>query len=477
MAKRQLPFIGAFQEGRVTRFQGQRLLNWIPEIQREGSRSKMVLHPAPGLVELGTVSEGPHRAPRMARWRNRLYGVSGSVLYSTNAGGAVIEHANLATNTGLVSLAAGRNELAIVDGFAGYSWDGATLTQIAPATPLYDDSPTVAYLDGYFVTHQDNKFQVSALEDFTTHNSLDFNSAEGAADDVVAVVSNAQDLYIVGEWTTEPFYNAGAAAGTPFRQYSNNVIRYGTPAPFSVAEAPPGVFMLAQTELGDMSVVHLIGQDARVISDVDLDWQLSRVAVVGDAYGWCYQQLGQWYYQLTLPSAGKTWVYGIQSGMWHERETYGKGQHRAASHGYLNRVHLVGDFESGKIYRLDPDVYKDAELQIIRRRITPVMHANGDIITFNEITLEFESGVGLLPGATVTEDDGADPEVRMSYSDNGAEFGPWMREPLGKIGERFRKTTFSGLGDSTDRVFKIEISAPVPASLADAYAEIEIDEN
>lgn len=471
--QKRLPFVGATQDGRVNRFQGQRLINWAPQIEKSGARSRLSLMPDPGCRLLATIGDGPHRAP-MINWKGKLYGISGSKLFSSTAGGATLNHGSIGSSQGRVVMAGGRNQLVMVDGQNGYVWDGMSIATITDGS-FFAGSTHVAYLDGFFIFHKDNQYQISALEDATSISSLDFRSAEGDSDDIAAVVANAQDLYLIGTRTTEVHYNSGSSENVPFRPYNNNVIRWGTIAPYSVSEGPPGVVFVAQTDAGGSAVVLINGLQAQVISDVDIEWQIESMTTVQDAYGWIYQQAGRWWYQLTFPSERRTFVYGFESKLWHERQTYGKGRHRAASHGFIGGTHIVGDFETGSLYELSMSTYLDGSLPIIRDRYTPTMHANGDVLTFDEVTLLFNTGSALLESASPTEGDGSDPYVRMRYADNGEEFGPWMEEPLGKIGNTHRRAVFSALGDSIERQFHIRVSAPILSAMADAYAEVTVE--
>lgn len=470
MPRRRLPFIGASRQGRYEAFQGQRLINWAPHIEGQGARSRMALHPDPGLKANAVVGAGPHRSTLLP-WNGHLYGVSGRTVFSTTGTGTPVTVGTIAAGGQRVSMAAGRDMILIVDGTAGYTWNGTTLASVSDGD-FFAGTTTVTYLDGYFIAHTGNRYQISALDDATSWSAIAFKSAEGSADDIAAVATNNQDLYLVGTETTEVHYNTGTGT-VPFAPYGNSAIGYGTPAPHSVSWALPGLFFLAQTANGEHSVVRVVGLEPQVVSDPDLEWQIGQMMTVEDAIGWVYQQAGRWWYQLTFPTEMRTFVLGIESGLWHERRTYGKGRHRANSHGVISRKHLVGDFESGALYELDFATGTDGGSVIERIRITPDMHADGDVIEFDEVLLAFNSGEALLPGASPVSGDGSDPEVSMRFSDDGGRtWGPWMNEPIGKIGEYDRRVSFNALGDATKRRFEIKVTSAVPVALADAYAEI-----
>lgn len=471
-----VPLVGSSRPGRVGRFQPQRTVNWYPEVQGEGAKAQVALYPDAGLRLHLTAGTGPWRS-NFEPWRGALYGVSGRdvVCWTGNGNSTII--GQLAAGSERCVIAAGRSYIMITDGQDGYTYDGTTLAAIADADFPANDTPAklpthCTYLDGYFVVNAEGAYYISAVDNPTSWGALDFRSAEAYSDDILAIVSSAGDLYLLGEISTEVHTNTGGA-DFPFEPYGNGTVRWGVAAPYSVSESPAGVFFLAQTDSGEVQVVRMQGLQADPISDFDIEWTVSQFGTVSDAVGWVYQHAGHWFYQLTFPSAARTFVYGIRSGLWHERESRGLGRHRANGHGYLGRTHYVGDNESGNLYILDWNTYTDAGQPIRRLRRAQVMHQTAQVLTYDELYLDFDTGVGLLPDATPTSGEGYDPKVRLRYSnDGGNTWSYWLERSIGKIGEYGRRAVYHALGDARERIFEIEVLEPVPAAIIGAYAEV-----
>ncbi|MGV2359753.1 UNVERIFIED_CONTAM: hypothetical protein QOZ72_28920, partial [Pseudomonas aeruginosa] len=74
-------------------------------------------------------------------------------------------------------------------------------------------SPRVDYLDGYgvFVRPDTQQFYISALNDFTTFDALDFASDEADPDNLVTHIVDHQELILFGERVTTVWFDSGDA--------------------------------------------------------------------------------------------------------------------------------------------------------------------------------------------------------------------------------------------------------------------------
>ena len=84
-----------------------------------------------------------------------------------------------------------------------------TLTQITD--PAFCGSPRVDYLDGYgvFVKPNSQQFYISALNDFSSFDALDFASDEADPDNLVTFIVDHRELILFGERTTTVWFNNG----------------------------------------------------------------------------------------------------------------------------------------------------------------------------------------------------------------------------------------------------------------------------
>ena len=122
----------------------------------------------------------------------------------------------------------------------------------------------------------------------------------------------------------------------------------------------------------------------------------------------------------------------------------------------------MGDRENGKIYDMDLSYYDDNGDEKIWERIVPVIQDEGREIGHSSLELDMEVGVG--------PDGGQDPQIMMSYSDDGGR--TWSGElwrSVGKIGEYSTRVRWMALGRSRKRVYKFRGSDRVKWQINAGY--------
>jgi hypothetical protein len=298
-------------------------------------------------------------------------------------------------------MAAGTTHLVIVDGIYGYyiAESGLTnsLTQITD-----DDFPTptsLCYIDGFFVvTKADtDEFYISASEDASSWEGLDFAAAEESPDDIMLGHAYKRHLIAFGERTIEPFYNSGDAS-FPFTRVAGAVVPVGLGASASVASGPEGLFFLDN----EFRVRMFQGYETPIISPESIDYQIQKYSTKSDAIGYTYSQEGHSYYVLTFPSGNTTWCYDVSTGLWHTRSSgLNNGRHRANWHQWFAGKNLVGDYRNGKVYEFDLNTFTDDGAPIKSRRAAQVVQAGRKKVFHHRLELDFEMGTGLSTGQRV----------------------------------------------------------------------------
>jgi hypothetical protein len=383
-----------------------------------------------------------------------------------------------------------------------YNADTGVFAQITD--PDFPGAVTVGYLDGYFVFNQPNsqRFWVTSLNDGTQIDPLDFASAEGNPDDVVALNINHREVWLFGTNTIEVWYNAGLA-DFPLARIAGAFMEVGCAAPYSVAKLDNSVFWLGADARGNGIVYRNNGYNGQRISTHAVEWQIQQYDVINDAIGYSYQQDGHSFYVLTFPTANATWCYDVSTNAWHERAGWNGVKfvrHRSNCQANFNNEILVGDWLNGRIYAFDVEVYSDnnAIQRWLRSwRALPTGQNNLHRTAQHTLQLDCEAGVGILDSQTflllLENDDylllengdniastnanslvGADPKVMLRWSDDGGH--TWSNEHwagMGKIGEYYRRVFWRRLGMTLklrDRVY--EISGTDPVKIAIMGAEV-----
>jgi hypothetical protein len=221
----------------------------------------------------------------------------------------------------------------------------------------------------------------------------------------------------------------------------------------------------------DYVIRRATGFTPTVISPPKLNQIISGYEVKSDAFAYKLPWMGSMFYVICFPTEGVTWVYNVLTGFWHQWAG-GVAQKRHLSNCcYRFKAfgkYLLGDMENGKIYELDDETYTDDGDIIKATRITyPLTTPDRINLFFGQLELEFEAGVGLNAGQ------GSDPKVMLQWSDDkGKTWGNEIWRSIGKTGRYQYRAIWDAMGESRERMFKLEITDPVKRNLIGARANI-----
>jgi len=464
-----IPFVGGSYQGRSKNINSQRCINWFPTADKEGGKREVSLLNTPGLTEYHDFSvAAPVRALRVMG--DNLYAVVGATLYELTPAKAQDGKGELSSSEGQVFMADNGNQIVMADRLRGYLYEGGGedfVKNIADVSSGFPGASSVTFQDGYFIASRPDtaQFWISSLNDGTSWSATDYATAEGKPDSLKSAFSFNHDLWLHGDKTTEVWYNSGNA-DFPFSRMGKGVLEVGIGAAASIAQSDEALFWFDDTRQARMAV----GYNSRVISPPQLNYQFSTYVKVDDAAGYVFTIEGYTFYVLTFPTADKTWMYCQDTNFWNEWSSYPKsGRHRSNCYAYFDGKHIVGDFENGKLYELDLDVYADDGNDIIRTRTTSSINQDRKRLFFYSLEVEFESGVGLQSGQ------GSDPQAMLQWSNDGGH--TWSNEvwaDIGKVGRYKNRAIWRRLGSGRDYIFQLRVSDPVKAVVIGANAEVEL---
>ncbi len=457
----------------------QRCVNLFPEVNELGTGKEAevaALVRTPGLRLLLTLAKNPIRGVYCAS-NGELYAVGGDKLYSISDAWVATEVGTMAdpatVGTGPVSMADNGTTLVVVDGTYGYTWNMSTDVFATITDPEFLGADQVTFQDGYFLFNRPStqQFFISGIND-VTFDGLDIASVEGFPDVLVGLVSDLQNVYMFGTKSTEIFYNSGNA-DFPFQRTQGALIEVGCAAAFSIAKLQNQVFWLGQDASGRGIVYSAQGYQPKRISTHAIEKIIADLGdSITDARAFTYQQNGHGFYCLNLRGAETTLVFDTVTNLWHERAYLNLGsfqRHRADCHAFAHDKNVVGDYQNGKIYALDPDTYTDAGDYILRERSAPHISKSGKNVFHQEFQLDVETGVGIDGSGQ-----GTDPQAMLQWSDDGGH--SWSHEhwrSIGAIGDRRVRVTWRRLGRSRDRVYRVRFSDPCKLTIVGANLILE----
>jgi hypothetical protein len=357
----------------------------------------------------------------------------------------------------------------------GFIYNEVTNVFAKITDPDFTGAVTVGYLDGYFVYNEPNsqKVWVTQLLDGTSVNPLDFASAEGSPDGLVAININHREAWLFGTDSVEVWYDAGLA-DFPLTQIQGAFNEIGCVATFSIAKLDNALFWLGTDARGQGIVYRANGYTGVRVSTHAIEYAIAQYGNISDAVAYTYQQEGHAFYVLTFPTGNATWVYDVSTQSWHERAGWDTSlgqftRHRSNCQCNFGGNTVVGDYQNGNIYTLDLSVYADnggIQKWLRSWRALPTGTNNLRRSSQHSLQLDCESGTGLNTGQ------GSDPEIMLRWSDDGGH--TWSNEHLskmGKIGQYYRRVFWRKLGMTLklrDRVYEVSQTDPVKAVIVGA---------
>ncbi len=464
----RIGIVGPSYEQRSLPFDAQRTINLFPVLDEMG-KEVAALYSVPGKSLFSTAGIGPIRGEFYST-KDRAFAVSGAGLYEIDAGGISTLLGSLDTSSGNVTIAENPTQMAICDGEKLYI---LTYSTNAFAKVTDPDLPafvgTVASIDGYFVVNEVNtgRFYISALNDGTSWNALDFATAESSPDNLNAVVNALGQVWLFGVTSSEIWTNTGDAQ-FPFRRISGAKLEVGILSPYSAVEIDNSVVWVGRDRYGQGVVYRAQGFSPARISNTPIERRIQQASNPEDIKAFAYQEEGNTFYFLTGGGLETSLVYDLTTQQWHERaylNEFGNFEVDLAScHMFAFGKHLVGDRRNGNIYQLSMNFYTDGGEELVRERVYTHLSDEGQRIRYNALEIGFETGVGLQSGQ------GSNPLVSLALSKDGAR--TWIdcgTSSIGAVGQYQKKVEFRRLGIAEQMTFKIRISEPVRVAIIGSY--------
>lgn len=499
------PILGSSYVARSVNAADNRMINLFPEVIPEGGKEPGFLNRAPGLELLQTIGSGPIRA----LWAHQtngadFYVVSGTEVYKMTSTSATPVKLGNIIDGGPVSIADNGTQLFFACNGPSYIYNEATNEFKQITDPDFPGAVTVGYLDGYFVFNEPNsqRVWVTSLLDGTSIDPLDFASAEGSPDGLVAVNVDHREAWLFGTDSVEVWYDVGGT-DFPLQRIQGAFNEIGCVAAFSIAKLDNSLFWLGTDARGQGIVYKANGYTGQRVSTHAIEYAIAQYGNISDALAYTYQQEGHGFYVLTFPSANATWVYDAATQAWHERAGLLNGaftRHRSNCQCNFGGETIVGDFENGNIYKYSLDVYSDngdPQKWLRSWRAIPTGQNTLKRTAQHSLQLDAESGVGLNGFTTeqvfylvtqagdnlITENGNylataitdtvlADPQVMLRWSDDGGH--NWSNEhwtSMGGIGRFGQRIMWRRLGMTTrirDRVYEVSGTDPVKIAIMGA---------
>jgi hypothetical protein len=471
----------------------QECINFFAEIDptlQAGDRGVVALYPTPGLLFQTQLFEAEVRGLHTMSGENILIAVSGNKVYQVNRLMVATQIGTLTTSTGHISISDNittANGLIayIVDGVNRYTWvvSTNTFTTLPSTDGPWQGANVVDVIDNYNIYNEPGT-QNWACTDLGSQLSTQalYGSADGSSDLLVALIADRRQVYLLGETTTEVWNDVGNVINGittfPFQRVPGTFSQNGIGARFSLSRFADSFICVCKDTRGDSTIEMMQGYAWVKISTHAVEQSLTN-EITSDAFAYTYQIEGHEMYVCTFPSIGNglTWVYDGSTKSWHKWLYWDSAdavykRHRSNCGAYFNNMYIVGDYQNGKLYSVENEVYTDDGATI--RRLRRAKHLTTDLQRqyFEEFQIQFQPGVGLNTGQ------GQDPQAMLRWSNDGG--STWSNEhwvTIGKIGNYLNRAIWRRLGWARDRIFEVVVTDPIKAVVVSANLKSSAGDN
>lgn len=370
---------------------------------------------------------------------------------------------------------------------------GGTATE----TPGAVRARTAAVLDGYAIVapaphgspgdadySSGRCFYISAPNDFTSWDAIDVASKDGYPDNILALLSDHQQLYVFGDLESMEVWQDTGNPDFPFGRNMSAFVHHGLAAQYSLVRlGMNGIACLAWSAgRGSVQALYAQGSSPQRVSTAAIETIWRSYPTVTDCEAYSYHEDGHEFWVLNFPTGDATWVYDLTASqqlgkpMWHRRgwwdgTTLHRQRARCHTFGYVagatgnqwanQPVHFVGDWEQGYVYAQGLYYTDDNGADVMRRRTFGHM-SNEELRTFwSKLQLDCEVGYKAITASL---------EVSR---DHGHTFSSARDRTANTIGDYAQRLIWWRLGAARDLVFRLTITGKARVILIDGYAEAQ----
>lgn len=467
-----IDLFGSSMRGYSDAVSRQRRVNCFYDLRQDGDASKVIVRGTPGKVRWVTL---PNNLPArgMITVGNYMYVPAGGNVYRIDSSGNITSlTGSILNGTNDIEMATSGLQILVVDGVSGYAINiaAATITTIGDIN-FPSGCVSVDFLDGKFIAQMPGtkQFNVSASYDCTNWTPLVFGTKEQFPDNLSAVEVLNGVLLLFGTQSLEFWQDAGTSP-LQFQRIPASTQTWGLAAHDSRAQINNTLAFLGQNPQGGIQVLILNGYTPTRISNTDLENIISKFSSYMDAVAYTYIVDGHPMYQLTFPTANRSFLWDALTGIWYEVQSGLALLNRDISQWgcVFNTINYASDSTNGNIYSLQTNVYTENGAAIMRLIASKHVRMNGDKFAIPRLFLNMETGVGLQSGQ------GVNPQIMIRVSkDKGRTFPIERYVNIGAVGH-YRTPTVSTrrLGASEDFVFEFCMTDPVKFTIIDAKARI-----
>lgn len=376
-----------------------RLVNGYIETNKK--TGELWVYKRPGLAQSGTAQTGA--GVGVFNWLGNIYSIFGATMYKD--GVALAGALNTAGGVYRFSQSLGATpRLQFGNGVVNYNYDsGAGIVAMAGANLPSSPVKGIVYLDGttYLLDSTASIRGCAVINDPTDWSDvLNRISAQIEADNGVHLAKQLVYVIVLGQWSTEVFYDQQNTAASPLGPVQGAKINYGCAHQDSVQEIDGTLIWLSTNRSSAYQVVLVDNLKVQVISTKAVERLLGE-ADLTTVYSFGLKYEGHRFYGITLKNDNITLVYDLAEDLWSQWTDANGNYWPIVSSTYSTTAGRILQHETnGKLYLLDAaytnddsvifpvDLYTpNFEAGTKRRKHLGMLEIVGDRVTGSELLI------------------------------------------------------------------------------------------
>lgn len=374
---KRLPLVVIPQNRSAETDKDSKLVNCYMEAQDTPQGKEYWIYKRPGLLAQSRPPAANAAGYGVFNWRGNIYSVFGNTLYKDG-----VAVAGTVDTTGGVykfdSCLGATPKLQLGNGVRAYNYDsGGGLVQITDP-----DFPSTfvkgwAYLNGTsYVMKANANIQGDEINDPVNWNALNVIVAQIEPDQGVALAKQLVYVIAIKEWSTEVFYDAGNAVGSPLGQVQGAKANYGGVTSDSVQDIDGTLFWVATSRTAGTQVAMMDNLKLDIISTEPVE-RILQTADWTTTYSWQLSMNGHRWYVVTSVVSNFTLAYDLdQKTWWQWKDSNGNYMPIAASTYDSSHRAILQHASNGRLYYASSEYFNDDGATITVDIVTPNFDAD-----------------------------------------------------------------------------------------------------
>ncbi len=261
--------------------------------------------------------------------------------------------------------------------------------------------PTPIFFDGYMLLAAANSQDIynSDVDNVYGWATGNFVSAEMYPDNISCLLRQNNMFIALGTYSSEFFWDAGLATGSPFERNEGAALQMGIAAPYATYQNEKFCMFISQSESGGRAIWVVEGFQPKKISTEFIERIIdAEGTAITSATGFGLRTGGHLFYLINLTNTSL--VYDLEEKTWHEWKSGSAvfaGKYLADSNiGKPTLLHAT----NGKLYNLDPLTYQDdgsainvdiytkkIDFETMNRKFVHNLNLVGDLVSGDSCTI------------------------------------------------------------------------------------------